>query len=304
MNANPVTGTYANPSGTAACVAASTAPNQLTSGFAYDPCINQGKVNSYYYRPYQGYGGIGTGASFGVANYNGLLVGYVQKMHDLTAHVSYTFSKALGDINASGIQVAYSSSGAFQNSNNPLGDYGKPDYDRPDVFVYSLVYDLPFFNATSNYLEKALLGGWNFTSYGVVESGFAQTPTYNSGWRHGPTYWVRFLATTAPAAKSASTSNPSTTPAASPLLHGATSVLPRWAACGRRRKLRSIWPRKRPLLSVNAATVKLGAQAFNVFNHPNVLGLNATWAPGSTTFATATSYGDPRQMQFYTKITF
>jgi hypothetical protein len=52
------------------------------------------------------------------------------------------------------------------------------------------------------------------------------------------------------------------------------------------------------------ATVKLGAQAFNVFNHPNVLGLNASWAPGSTTFATATSFGDPRQMQFYTKITF
>src|SRR5580658_7782232 len=181
LNANPVTGTYANPSGTAACVAGSTAPNQLTSGFAYDPCINQGKVNSYYYRPYQGYSSIGTGASFGVANYNGLLVGYVQKMHDLTAHVSYTFSKSLGDINATGVQVAYSSSGAFQNANNPLGDYGKPDYDRPDVFVYSLVYDLPFFNKTSNNLEKALLGGWNFTSYGVVESGFAQTPTYSSG---------------------------------------------------------------------------------------------------------------------------
>jgi hypothetical protein len=53
LNANPVTGTYANPSGTAACVAASTAPNQLTSGFAYDPCINQGKVNSYFYLPSQ-----------------------------------------------------------------------------------------------------------------------------------------------------------------------------------------------------------------------------------------------------------
>jgi hypothetical protein len=181
LNANPVTGTYANPSGTAACVAASTAPNQLTSGFAYDPCINQGKVNSYFYRPYQGYSSIGTGASFGVANYNGLLIGYVQKMRNLTAHVSYTFSKALGDINATGIQVAYSSSGAFQNANNPLGDYGRPDYDRPDVFVYSLVYDVPFFNKTSNNLEKALLGGWNFTSYGVVESGFAQTPTYSSG---------------------------------------------------------------------------------------------------------------------------
>ena len=110
---------------------------------------------SNFYRPYAGYAGISTGASLGVANYNGLLVGYVQKMHDLTAHVSYTLSKSLGDINASGTQVAYSSSGSFQNSDNPLGDYGRPDYDRPNVFVYSLVYDLPFFNTTTNYLAKA-----------------------------------------------------------------------------------------------------------------------------------------------------
>jgi len=52
------------------------------------------------------------------------------------------------------------------------------------------------------------------------------------------------------------------------------------------------------------ANVKLGAQAFNIFNHPNVMGLNTNWAPGSTSFGTASSYGDPREMQFYTKITF
>jgi hypothetical protein len=304
LNANPTTGTYANPSGTAACVAASTAPNQLTSGFAYDPCINQGKVNSYYYRPFQGYSTMNTGASFGVANYNGLLVGYVQKMHDLTAHVSYTFSKALGDINASGIQVAYSSSGAFQNANNPLGDYGKPDYDRPDVFVYSLVYDVPFFNKTSNNLEKALLGGWNFTSYGVVESGFAQTPTYSSGLATRPNI-------SGPLSRNHGTSGKLGEHQQS-VYNASSFSAPSWGyfgtaqvGCLRAPKEVAFHVATEKGFAIREwATVKLGAQAFNVFNHPNVLGLNASWAPGSTTFATATSFGDPREMQFYTKITF
>jgi hypothetical protein len=52
------------------------------------------------------------------------------------------------------------------------------------------------------------------------------------------------------------------------------------------------------------ANVKLGSQAFNVLNHPNVMTLNTSWAPGSSTFGTATAFGDPREMQFYTKITF
>jgi hypothetical protein len=304
LTANPVTGTYANPSGTAACVAASTAPNQQTSGFAYDPCINAGKVNSYYYRPYPGYASIGTGASFGVANYNGLLVGYVQKMHDLTAHVSYTFSKALGDINASGIQVAYSSSGAFQNSNNPLGDYGKPDYDRPDVFVYSLVYDVPFFNKTSNYLEKALLGGWNFTSYGVVESGFAQTPSYSSGLATRPNVNGPITRVHGTSGKISENQlgvySAGSFSAPSYGYFGTAQV-----GCLRAPKEVAFHMATEKGFAIREwATVKLGAQAFNVFNHPNVLGMNTTWALGSKTFATATSFGDPRQMQFYTKITF
>jgi hypothetical protein len=50
---------------------------------------------------------------------------------------------------------------------------------------------------------------------------------------------------------------------------------------------------------------KIGAQAFNLLNHPNVLGLNTGWSPtGQSTFGTASSYGDPRQMQFYAKVTF
>jgi len=51
-------------------------------------------------------------------------------------------------------------------------------------------------------------------------------------------------------------------------------------------------------------SAKIGAQAFNVLNHPNVMGINATWSPTTTTFGAATSYGDPRLMQFYAKIIF
>ncbi len=301
---NPNTGTYASTTLTTSCVAASTAPNQQTSGFSYDPCINQGKVNSAYYRPYQGYSTMTTGSALGVANYNGLLLGYVQKMRDLTAHVSYTFSKALGDVNASGTQVAYSSSGTFQNSHNPLGDYGKPDYDRPDVFVYSLVYTVPVLGWANNVLGKELLGGWNFTSYGLVESGFAQTPSYSSGLATRPNV-------SGPLSRAHGTSG-KITEGQAPVYSAANFTPPSWGyfgsaevGCLRAPKEVAFHMAAEKGFTIREfAAVKIGAQAFNVFNHPNVMTLNTSYAPGSSTFGTATAFGDPREMQFYTRITF
>jgi len=302
LAANPVTGTFASPGLTASCVAASTVPGQLAAAFAFDPCINQGMVNSAYYRPYQGYSTMTTGSALGVANYNGLLVGYVQKMHDLTSHVSYTFSKALGDVNASGTEVAYSSSGTYQNSRNPLGDYGRPDYDRPDVFVDSLVYDIPFFNRSSNYLAHTLLGGWNLTSYMVAESGFAMTPTYSSGLATRPN-------TNGPISRNHGTSGK---PGQQPVYNATNFVAPSWGYFGTARVGSLRGPKEVALhLSTEKAfafgerfSAKIGAQAFNIFNHPNVLSMNTSWSPTTTTFGNATSYGDPRQMQFYAKLIF
>ncbi|MGB6745218.1 MAG: carboxypeptidase-like regulatory domain-containing protein [Terracidiphilus sp.] len=290
---------------------------QVGSGFQFDPCLNASTsvsvngtaypavpVNSFYYRPYKGYGSVTTGASFGVANYNGLLIGYVQKMHDLTAHVSYTFSKSLGDINASGTQVAYSSSGSFQNSNNPLGEYGRPDFDRPDEFVYSLVYDVPLFSHSSNELMKSLLGGWNFASYGLVESGFAQTPTFATGLATRPNV-------AGPLSRAHGTSG-KTSEHQLPVYSASNFTRPAYGFFGTA-QVGSIRDPKEVAFHASVekgfairewATVKLGAQAFNILNHPNVISLNTSWAAGSSSFGTASSYGDPRMMQFYTKITF
>jgi hypothetical protein len=292
-------------SGSTACAASSPLAGQPASGFQFDPCINSGGVNSYYERPYAGYAGITTGASFGVANYNALLVGYVQKGHNLTTHVSYTFSKALGDINASGIQVAYSSSGAFQNSNNPLGDYGRPDYDRPGEFVYSVVYDIPFFNHASNPLERALLGGWSASSYMLAESGFAVTPTYSSGLGTRPNMTGKLYRNHGTSGKMSEGQQPiySFTSFARPYygFFGNAEV-----GCLRAPKEVAVHMSAEKGFAIgDHYSAKIGAQAFNLLNHPNVLGINGSWSPTSQgTFGNATSFGDPRQMQFYAKINF
>jgi len=297
------TGTYYSASGTATCAAGSPVVGQPTSGFQFDPCINAGTINSNYYRPYAGYGGISTGVSFGVANYNGLLVGYVQKMHDVTAHVSYTWSKSLGDINASGVQVAYSSSGTFQNANNPLGDYGRPDYDRPHEFVYSIVYDIPAFRNSSSSLERSLLGGWSVTSYFLAESGFAQTPSYSTGLASRPNSVGKLVRNHGTDGKTGQ----------QPVYSYQNFSRPAYGFFGSAGVGSMRAPKEVALhLSMEKGfaiseryNAKIGAQAFNLLNHPNVLGLNTGWSPsGQSTFGAASSYGDPRQMQFYAKLNF
>jgi hypothetical protein len=290
--------------------------SQPGTGFQFDPCINASSsvtingtayaatpVNSNYYRPYAGYSSISTGASLGVADYNALLVGFEEKMSNLTAHVSYTWSKSLGDINASGVQVAYSSSGSFQNSNNPMGEYGRPDYDRPHEFVASLVYNIPVFNHAANSLERSLLGGWSMTSYYLMESGFAQTPTYSTGLATRPNAGARLI-------RNHSTSGK---PGQQPVYSYQNFTRPAYGFYGTA-SVGSLRAPKEVVLHLAAEkgfamteryNIKIGAQAFNLFNHPNVLSLNTGWSPtAQSTFGSASTYGDPREMQFYTKITF
>jgi hypothetical protein len=301
---------YVNASTSAAfqsCIAAGAAAagisTQPNSGFQFDPCINAGTVNSNYYRPYAGYGAISTGASFGVANYNALLVGFEEKTHNLTTHVSYTWSKSLGDINASGTQVAYSSSGSFQNARNPLGDYGRPDYDRPQEFVNSIVYSIPVFNHASNNWERSLLGGWSATSYFLMESGFAETPSYSTGLATRPNATGRLVRSHGTDGK----------PGQQPVYSYQAYSRPAYGFFGTA-SVGSLRAPKEVALHLSAEKefaiterygVKIGGQAFNILNHPNVISINSGWSPTSQgSFGMATAYGDPREMQFYARVNF
>jgi hypothetical protein len=137
----------------------------------------------------------------------------------------------------------------------------------------------------------------------TAESGFAQTPTYSSGLATRPNV-VHIARAHATDGKSLI--------GQAPVYSSGEFTAPYYgffgtAAVGSLRAPREVAVH----LSVEKGfalgerfNAKIGAQAFNIFNHPNVLSLNTSWAPNSTSFGTATAYGDPRQMQFYARVTF
>jgi hypothetical protein len=163
---------------------------------------------------------------------------------------------------------------------------------------------VPLFSHSSNELMKSLLGGWNFASYGLVESGFAQTPTFATGLATRPNV-------AGPLSRAHGTSG-KTSEHQLPVYSASNFTRPAYGFFGTA-QVGSIRDPKEVAFHASVekgfairewATVKLGAQAFNILNHPNVISLNTSWAAGSSSFGTASSYGDPRMMQFYTKITF
>jgi hypothetical protein len=56
------------------------------------------------------------------------------------------------------------------------------------------------------------------------------------------------------------------------------------------------------------ARIQIRAEAFNVFNHPNINSINSTYylstATDTSSFGNATSAGDMRQMEFSARVTF
>jgi Carboxypeptidase regulatory-like domain len=99
----------------------------------------------------------------GISNYNGVTASFTRRMtRGFTASVSYTYSHALDDISNGGID---------QYSTNQVGDslrfqvdpqnlrlnYGSADYDFRQVLNINYVWDLPFFSS------NRLLGGWTIS---------------------------------------------------------------------------------------------------------------------------------------------
>ena len=141
------------------------------------------QVNSNYYRPYPGYTSINTGVSIGSANYNGLQTGFIYRLTDLQLNAAYTYSKALGNQNQSAqgnLAYGFDSNIGFQNPRNPGGDYGRPSYDRTNVFTSAYVYELPFFRHSSNFLAREFLSHWGTSGLITAQSGFTAPVSLSS----------------------------------------------------------------------------------------------------------------------------
>ena len=94
---------------------------------------------------------------------------------DLSFNAAYTFSKTIDDstneLNSSAVNPRRP-----QNSFDIRNERGLSALDIPHRFVASLVYDIPFFNATQNHLARTFFGGWQVNAIFQAQSGQPFTP--------------------------------------------------------------------------------------------------------------------------------
>jgi hypothetical protein len=299
---------------TPTCAASSNNLNPApASTYLFDPCINTSTVNTNYYRPYPGYTSINTGVSIGGSNYNGLQTGFVYRLAELQLNVAYTYSKALGNLNQSAqgnLAYGFDSNISFQNPHNPAGDYGRPSYDRTHVFTSAYVYTLPFFRHSSHLLARELLSGFGTSGLITTQSGFAVPVGLSSpyaGLANRPNQIGPLVRNSGSGKKALGQK---------PLYSFASFAVPGFGTFGNSEPGVLRGPKE---VSVAAAVNKtfpitegigfqLRAEAFNVFNHPNINSINSTYyfaqATNVSNFGYATSAGDMRQMEFSARLNF
>ena len=231
------------------------------------------------------------------ANYNGLLTSLEHRFaRNYTLLVNYTWSKCLGIA-----PVTSLGTGVIQNPSNVRGDYGPCSYDATHLFNTSVVYQSQFGHGGP---MSQLLSHWNVAPLIRYSSGLPVNPVSGkdnsltgvgndrpnvisnvmyTGNAHGLLYQYvnpNLYAQNQPGAFGNAAHNSLRGP-------GYVDVD---LAVSREFKL------------LEALTLNVRAEAFNVFNHPNFGLPNGSIA--SSTFGQITSAADPRILQASMKLVF
>ena len=156
-------------------------PNINVPSFA-QAAANAGKTTNQM-RPFLGYTNITQFRSDSNSNYNALQLSASKRKGNLTATLSYTYSKALGQ--TSGIndnpepECPFSclvQSGQIVSWRDFY--YGPLGFDRRNIFVATYTYRLPFFKGQNGFLGETL-GGWEFSGITRAQSGQSLTVSGN-----------------------------------------------------------------------------------------------------------------------------
>jgi hypothetical protein len=160
-------------------------PNNPTANWQTTNTTN----NTLLRVPYLGFDPVGVPPTVtdGDALYNSLqAVLRHQFSHGLMIQAAYTWSKSITNVNASeaggGIAAPGNVLSGSLNSNNPLDSrqqYGPAAFNRPQRFVMSYTYDLPWKQKKG--LSDKLLGGWTISGVTTVQDGQPITITDGNG---------------------------------------------------------------------------------------------------------------------------
>jgi Carboxypeptidase regulatory-like domain len=106
------------------------------------------------------------------SNYNSLqLIARQSLSHGLMFQFSYTRSKSLDDASTAYPQQDYLGDGVAQDTRNIRTAYAVSNFDIPNVFQLTGIWQLPFFRNRTDWPSRILLKGWEFSSVNTYQSG-------------------------------------------------------------------------------------------------------------------------------------
>ena len=105
------------------------------------------------------------------STYSGLLVRVDRRFQN---GFQFTASYALSSFKAFNAD-ALGLGGAPTDLNNLRADFGPSGLDRKNRFVFSAIYELPFFKNDSSFVKKNILGNWGFSLISTMFSGTPQS---------------------------------------------------------------------------------------------------------------------------------
>ena len=121
--------------------------------------------------PFPNFGELEYQQAIGDGSYNGLQTSLVRRFaHGLSLDLAYTWSRSIDDTPAE----LESNSGGSQNGRAQAAWRGPSDFDFPQRFVASYVYELPFGKnkpLLQNGVGAAVLGGWRTSGFFTYYSG-------------------------------------------------------------------------------------------------------------------------------------
>jgi hypothetical protein len=113
----------------------------------------------------------------GYSNYNALNAKFERRTNSMAFLAVYTWAKSLDDKSAAAGIGSTNGFAGHMDEHNPRLDYGPSDFDVPQRFVASYVYQLPVgrgrhFGSDMSRPADLLVGGWELTGITTFQKGF------------------------------------------------------------------------------------------------------------------------------------
>lgn len=271
--------------------------NQPVPDLPYDfnPTINAGKVFTYTFAPYLGYGAINTETSEMNAYWDALEVSVRHPVgHNLFLSVAYTWEHGLSEARGN---TLVNNQGKPQDTYHPGNDYGNSNTNVPQILTVSAIWGLPWYRNAAG-LRGSALGGWQFSDITTVQTGFSMNPGLSiptpglatrpdraSGAIQGPQTvadWFNTSAFAAPAAGYFGDAAPGSILGPG-VINFDTALY-------------------KDFRVLEHQTIEFRAEMFNAFNHTNFNGVQTNF--GNKNLGQVTSARDPRIFEFALRYEF